>query len=114
MDQVIGSVRCKQRWIRSSSAKPVRAKLRGHQSALCDPNHVFHLIVSAKERLLVLLQITLVTGWQSLQRGKEAEECRSDPSALAAQKFPRVRIFLLRHQAAARGIFVGKDDVREF
>src|SRR4029077_18084237 len=35
-------------------------------------------------------------------------------AGLAAKEFPHVRIFLLGHEAAAGGIFVGQDDVFEF
>src|ERR1700719_895596 len=76
-----------------------------------NPDHVFHLIVSREKRLFVFLQVALVAGWQAFERSEEAEERGRDASSLPPQKFPRVGILLLRHQAAARGIFIGQNDV---
>ena len=76
--------------------------------------HVFHLIVRREERFLIFLQVALITGGQTFQGGEQAEQCGGDAAGFPAQQFPRVRIFLLRHKAAAGGIFVRENQVREF
>ena len=44
----------------------------------------------------------------------KTEQGSGNAAGFATQEFPGIRIFLLRHQAAAGGIFVGNNDVGEF
>ena len=77
-------------------------------------DHRGKLVVSSEEGFLVFLEVTLVTGRQAFQRCEKAEKRAGDAPSLAAQKLPGIGIFLLRHQAAAGGIFVREDGVGEF
>ena len=59
-----------------------------------------------EQRFFVLLQIALITRRQALAGGEKRDKRAVDAARLAANQFPGVGIFLLRHQAAAGGIFV--------
>src|SRR5271167_4722935 len=77
-------------------------------------NHIADLIVRREKSFLVFLQVALVTRWQAFQCGEQAKQRTSDAAGFAANQFPGVWIFLLRHQATAGGEFVGKNHVRKF
>src|SRR5690348_17597415 len=67
-----------------------------------------------KEGFLILLKVALIASWQALESGEQADVCSSDLAGLATNQFPGIGIFLLRHEAAAGGVLVGQNDVREF
>ena len=67
-----------------------------------------------EEILFVFLQVSLITGRQSLHGGEKRDEASVNPASLAANQLPRVGILLLRHQAAAGGKFIGQLDKPEF
>src|SRR5208282_4243188 len=60
------------------------------------------------------LEIALITGGETLQRGEEGKEGARDATGLAAQKLPGIRILFLRHEAAAGGKLVGENGVGKF
>ena len=72
------------------------------------------MVVSGEKSFLVFLKIALVAGGQGFQRGEKRKKGTSDAASFTAEEFPRIRIFLLGHQAAAGGVFVGKNDVGKF
>ena len=63
---------------------------------------------AGEKRLLILLQIALVTRWQPLAGGEERKKRPVNAARFPANQFPGVRILLLRHQAAAGGVFLGQ------
>ena len=70
--------------------------------------------MGCEERFFVLLQIALVARRQAFAGGEKREERAVDAAGFAADQFPGVGIFLLRHQAAAGGVFVRQFDEAEF
>ena len=50
-----------------------------------------------KDRLLVLLEVTVVGERKSLEDGEEASEVADESSGLAARKLSDVRVLLLGH-----------------
>src|SRR5262249_60751141 len=57
------------------------------------------------------LQVALVARWQPFQRRQQAEQGPGNASGFSAQQFPGVGVFLLRHEAAARGVFIKENHV---
>src|SRR5467141_2798179 len=104
----------KQRGIGRRSFQSVSVELRGGDSARRNREHVRNLIVRGKEGFFVFLEVTLIARRQPFQGGEKSEKRSGDAPGFAANQFPRVGIFLLRHQAAAGGKFVGKNDVGKF
>ena len=86
------------------------AEFSGGQSCGGNFQHGERLIVGREKRLFVLLQIALITRGQALASGEKREEGAVDAARLAADQLPRIGVFLLRHQAAAGGIFVRQLD----
>src|SRR6202008_3289754 len=113
-DQIIGGFRGEERRIFGFSAKIIVAVAGGFDRACRYGKHVRDLIVGGEEGFLVFLQIALVTARQTFQRREQRDERAGNATGLAANEFPSVGIFLLWHQAAASGIFVGKNKVRKF
>ena len=66
-----------------------------------------------EKRLFVFLQVALIARRQAFHRDQQADERGGDAAGFAANQFPRIGIFLLRHQAAAGGIFVGQNHEAE-
>src|SRR5208283_4678856 len=60
---------------------------------------------------LVFLQIALITAGQAFKDGEQSEKRGNDAAGFAADEFPGIGIFLLRHEAAAGGKFVGENDI---
>src|SRR5467141_2632351 len=104
----------KQGGIGRRSFQSVSVELRGSNSARRNREHVRNLIVRSEEGFFVFLEVTLITRRQSFQRREQTEQSAGDAAGLAANQFPSVGIFLLGHEAAAGGVFVGKNDVRKF
>jgi hypothetical protein len=69
--------------------------------------HCERLIVRVEKRLFVLLEIALITRRQSLASRQQCEQRAVNPSRFSADQLPGIGIFLLRHQAASGGKFVG-------
>src|SRR4029077_20678988 len=103
-----------QRRILRCLAEPSLAEAGCRQRTCRDAQDGDHLIVSREERFLVLLQVALITRRQALARSEESEKRTIDAARFSANQLPRVRIFLLRHQAAASRILVGELDESEF
>ena len=112
--QVVGCFGGKQRGIGCRSFQSVGVEFCGSDSARSNREHVRDLIVRSEERFFVLLQVALVARWQAFQRREQTEQRSGDPAGFAADQLPGVWIFFLRHQAAAGGKFVGKNDIRKF
>src|SRR5260370_9988799 len=70
--------------------------------------------MSGEECFLVFLEVTLVTCRQAFQRREQTQQRAGDASRFSTDQLPGVGGFFLRHQAAARGIFVRKNHVRKF
>src|SRR5467141_3074621 len=104
----------KQRGIGRRSFQSVSVELRGGDSARRNREHVRNLIVRGEEGFFVFLEVTLITRRQSLQCCEKTKQRSGDAAGLAANQFPSVGIFLLGHEAAAGGVFVGKNEVRKF
>ena len=93
-------VRCfcgKQGGIRGGCEQSVHVELCGREGARSNPQHVCNLVVGGKKSFFVFLQVALVAGRQPFQRCEQAEQRPGNASRLAANQFPRVGIFLLRH-----------------
>src|SRR5882762_8798079 len=104
----------KQGGIGRRNFQSVSVELRGSDSARRNREHVRDLIVRGEEGFFVFLEVALVTGGQALQCCEKTKQRTGDAAGLAADQFPGVGIFLLGHEAAAGGVFVGKNYVRKF
>ena len=114
MHEIVRGFRGEQRWIGRRRFQSLSVEFSSSDGAGCNRNHVRDLIVVSEERFFVLLEIALVARRQALQRREQPEQSSGDAAGFAANQFPGIRIFLLRHQAAAGGILVWQNDVRKF
>ena len=83
-DQIVGGFSCEQYRARSSGPETVFAKFRAGDRASGNGEHIGDLIVRGEEGFFVLLQIALITGGQTFQRGEQADEGTRDAAAFAA------------------------------
>ena len=60
------------------------------------------MVDRVEDRGLILLEISVVSLGQALQRREERDQISDDPAGLSAGQFGDVGIPFLRHQAAAR------------
>src|SRR2546430_8959496 len=67
-----------------------------------------------EQGFFVFLEVTLVTRRQSFERHEQTEKSTGDTAGFAANQFPAIGIFLLRHKTAARRVLVGQDEVGKF
>ena len=65
-------------------------------------------VIRVKDRLFVFLQILVVAARQPLHRREPAGKAADGAAALAARQLQRIRVFLLRHHAAAGRRRVGQ------
>ncbi len=112
-DEVVGGVSGEESRIGSGGTKAVFAELCLGESTSGHGEHVVDLVVSSEKCFLVFLEITLIAGWQTLQGNEKGEEGAGDASSFAAQEFPGIGVFLLGHEAAARRVFIGRNDIRK-
>ena len=80
---------------------------RGHQPAHRGEGQG-DLVHGVEQRLLVLLEISVVGEGQALQRGQEAGEVTDQAAGLAAGQLGDVGVLLLREHRAAGGVGVGE------
>ena len=66
-----------------------------------------------EDRLLVLLEITVVGERKSLEDGEETGEITDEPTGLAARELGDVRILLLRHDRGTGRVGIVEGDVAE-
>src|SRR5690606_24902182 len=84
-----------------------------HSARNCRQHHE-HGVYCIEQRTLVVLQILVVTAWQSLERGKQRREGAEGACGGAACQFQRVGVSLLRHHAGAGGEAVAETHEAEF
>ncbi len=112
--QVIRGFRGQQQRIGSSRAQTLGVEFCSGKRAGSDREHVCNLVMRGKQRFLVFLQVALVAAGQTLQRGEQRKQRTSDAAGFSADQLPRIGVLFLRHQAAAGGIFVGKNHIGKF
>lgn len=71
-------------------------------------------IQSIKDAFLIFLHVLVIGQRQALHDGQKTDEVSIDTAGFAANELTHVRILLLRHDRAARGVSVIKLDELEF
>ena len=112
--EIVGDFGSDERRVLRRRAQARFAEFRGGESCRGDFHHGQRLIVRGEQRFLILLQVALITRGQALRSSKQRDERAVNAAGLAADQFPCIGVFLLRHQAAAGGVFVGQLDEAEF
>ena len=72
------------------------------------------MVDRVEDRGLVLLEISVVSLGQALERREERDQISDDPAGLPADQFGDIGIPLLRHQTAARAQGSRGPEEREF
>ena len=113
-DEIVRGFRREQRGIGRRGPQPLGAELGKLERSRRDRKHVPNLVVRGEKPFFVFLQVALIARRQTFERHEQADERPADAAGFPANQFPGVRVLFLWHQAAARGIFVGKHHVGEF
>src|SRR5262249_18163674 len=110
----VGEFRGEESRVLRGAAQTIGVEARLGDGARGNLQHGSNLVVGGKKSLLVFLQVALVARGQALERGEEAHERTDDAASFSADELPGIRILLLRHEAAARSVFLGQSDKGKF
>src|SRR5690606_8406093 len=70
-------------------------------------------VEGVEEQRLVLLEVLLVPGRQSLEQAEDGRDVARETSGLATRQLEAIRVPLLRHQTRAGGVRLGQADEGE-
>ena len=100
--------------IGGSAIRAIGFDRHGSNGQAKDAQRKAHVLECFEERLFVFLQIFVVAGGKALHHTKESGKQARCHCGFGADEFEPVRIFLLRHQAAAGGDLFRKLQKAEF
>jgi hypothetical protein len=84
----------------------IRAEGEGADHAGHDLERAAQRVRGVEERLLVLLEVAVVSERQPLEQGEQRHEVAGDAAGLAAHQLGHVGVLLLGHQARAGAVLV--------
>lgn len=76
----------------------VLVNLKGGEDTSGDGKASHHSVNGVKEGLLVLLQVLVVCGWETLESHKHRGKVANVATRLSAEEFACIRVLLLRHE----------------
>src|ERR1700704_4521657 len=111
--QMIGKI-SRHHAARKRRAHSPRVEANFLESACNSREYEQNRVYGVEEHALVVLEILVVTAWQSLESGKECREIANSASARSTRKLQRIRIAFLRHHARTRRKRVAELNEPEF